>query len=318
MAGIKIKGFGRSHGDRVVTNEDMTMTVDTSDQWIRSKTGIESRYFAEKMSNEDMAFAAAEQAVREAGITADELGILLVCTFTPDNATPSVACSVAGRLGTGSDILAVDINGACTGFIYGCAMANDMLAARHNDEGTAGDGKKYGLVIGSEKISPLMDMGDRGTCVLFGDGAGAVVLEYENDGAFSYYSGCSPDCEVLFCDRFDPAITMKGQEVYRFAVNKIEECTKRILAKSGTTLDDIDHYVCHQANERIIDSAARKLGLPLDRFFKNLQHYGNTSAASVPIALCEMHEKGLLKKGMNVICTGFGAGLTYGSMMIRI
>lgn len=309
MAGIKIKGFGRSHGDCTVTNDDLAGTVDTSDKWIREKTGIRSRYFARDLTNGDMACLAAESALARANVPRERIGLLLVCTFTPDEATPSVACQVAGRLGLREDLMAMDLNGACTGFIYGCALADAMLAAGRAE---------YALIIGSEKISPLMDMHDRGTCVLFGDGAGAVVVSREEDGAFESMAGCQSDGDVLHCDRFDPAIRMKGQEVYRFAVSKIVECTERMLGLTGTTAEDIDYYICHQANERIIDSAAGKTGIAREKFFKNLYSYGNTSAASIPIALCEMYENDMLKSGMTVICTGFGAGLTYGSMMIKI
>lgn len=309
MGGIRIAGFGRSRGDKLVSNNDLALRVDTSDSWIREKTGIRSRYFAENKTNAEMAAEAAASAMEQSGVDPAAIAMLLVCTFTPDYATPSVACEVAGRLGLDERIMALDINGACSGFIYGCTMADALLKDRPG---------QYALIIGSEKISPLMDMDDRNTCVLFGDGAGAVVARYDEQGMFKSISGCVPDQEVLYCRRFDPAIEMKGQEVYRFAVGSIAGCTRDILSVSGLKAADIDHYVCHQANERIIDSAAGKTGIPADRFFKNLYSYGNTSAASIPIALCEMDEEGLLKEGDNVLCTGFGAGLTYGTMAIRI
>lgn len=309
MGGIRIAGYGRSHGDKTVTNDELALTVDTSDSWIREKTGIRSRFFAEQKTNADMAAAAAAGAIAQSGVDPALIELVLVCTFTPDKATPSVACEVAGRLGLAERIMALDINGACSGFIYGCALADSMMKARHG---------RYGLIIGSEKISPLMDMADRNTCVLFGDGAGAVVVRYEEEGMFESISGCVPDDDVLHCRRFDPAIEMKGREVYRFAVSSIAGCTRDILTLTGLRPADIDHYVCHQANERIIDSAAARTGVPADRFFKNLYSYGNTSAASIPIALCEMEEAGLLKAGEKVICTGFGAGLTYGTMLLKI
>lgn len=307
MAGIKIIGLGKSQGDRTVTNDDLARIVDTSDEWVRAKTGIRSRFFAENKTNEDMAFEAASQAIEAAGIDRQQIALCIVCTFTPDDYTPAVACNVAGRLGLPEQIQAYDINGACSGFIYGCNIANGLLAGCRD---------KYALVIGSEKISPLMDMTDRGTCVLFGDGAGAAVLAYDEAADFIFYGGCAANKEILYCSREDTAIKMAGQEVYRFAVSKVPECIKAVLDQAGCSDKDIDYFVCHQANERIIDNAARRISKDKNKFFKNLYDYGNTSAASIPIALCEMEEQGLLHRGSKMVCTGFGAGLTYGCMYL--
>lgn len=307
MAGIKIIGLGRAEGDRVVTNDDLAKIVDTSDEWVREKTGIRTRFFAEQKTNEDMACEAAAQAVKQACIDPKEIALCIVATFTPDDFTPAIACSVAGRVGLSEKVMAFDLNGACAGFIFGCNIANGLLGS--------GMGK-YALIIGSEKISPLMDMGDRGTCVLFGDGAGAAVLEYDEAAEFLFYGGCEANKEVLYCSREKTAIQMSGQEVYRFAVNKVPECIKAVFVASGYTDADIDHFVCHQANERIIDAAARRISKDKEKFYKNLYRYGNTSAASIPIALREMDEEHLLNGGDKLICTGFGAGLTYGCMLI--
>jgi 3-oxoacyl-[acyl-carrier-protein] synthase-3 len=283
--------------------------VETSDSWIREKTGISSRHFAVHRTNADMAQEAAEEALFTAGITAEEIDMLLVCTFTPDLATPSLACQVAGHLGTKPNILAMDINGACSGFVYGSTVAASML--------TAGNVHRA-LVIGSEKISSMMDMEDRGTCILFGDGAGALVLEYDEDGIFESVAGCQPDDQILGCSRTDPAIYMSGQEVYRFATSQVPEAIVSLLAKVQMDREDIDYYVCHQANLRIIDSIARRLGVDRKKFYTNIETTGNTSAASVAICLSEMMEKGLLQSGMHVVCAGFGAGLTWGAMLMRI
>ena len=309
MAGIRIRGYGYAHGDKVVTNDDLAAMVDTSDAWIREKTGIVSRHFAEHRSNADMAQEAAEGALRTAGLTAEDIDLLLICTFTPDLATPSLACQVAGRLGTKPDILAMDVNGACSGFVYGCTAAAAMLVA-----GSA----RRALVIGSEKISPMMDMNDRRTCILFADGAGALVMEYDENGLFESVTGCLPDDQILGCPRIDPAIYMSGQEVYRFATSQVPEAIETLLAKVGMDREDIDYYVCHQANLRIIDSVARRVGVDRKRFYTNIETTGNTSAASVAICLSEMMEKGLLQPGMHVVCAGFGAGLTWGAMLMRI
>lgn len=257
MAGIKIIGLGRAEGDTVVTNDDLAKIVDTSDEWVREKTGIRSRFFAENKTNEDMAAEAAAQAIEKSGIAPSDIALCIVATFTPDDFTPAVACNVAGRLGLSENVMAFDLNGACAGFIFGCNIANGLL----------GQGMgKYALVVGSEKISPLMDMSDRGTCVLFGDGAGAAVLEYDETAEFFFYGGCEANKDVLYCSREETAIKMSGQEVYRFAVSKVPECIKAALAASGYTDADIDYFVCHQANERIIDAAARRISKDQESF----------------------------------------------------
>lgn len=310
MAGIKIKGLGKSRGQRAVSNDELAQIVDTSDEWIREKSGIRSRYFADKKTNEDMAAEAAAEALANAGVDVEDVDICIVCTFTPDDFTPAIACNVAGRVGLKENIFAFDLNGACAGFIYGCNIANGLLAGMGKDK------KHYALVVGSEKISPLMDMSDRSTCVLFGDGAGAAVLEYDENADFAFTGGCSSNKDILYCSRENTAIKMAGQEVYRFAVSKVPAAIKKIMADTGCTDKDVDYFVCHQANERIIDNAARRITKDTDKFYKNLYSYGNTSAASIPLALSDMEEEGLLKEGCRLICTGFGAGLTYGSMLI--
>ncbi len=311
MAGIRIKGLGKATGENKVTNDDLAQIVETSDEWVREKTGIISRYFAKEKTNEDMAYEAGEIAIRNAGVDKENIAICIICTFTPDDYAPAVACNVAGRLGLKEEILAFDLNGACAGFIFGCNIANGLLATGY-EEGK----KKYALIIGSEKISPLMDMEDRATCVLFGDGAGAAVLEYDPQGEFAFIGGCSADKDILYCSRKDAAIKMQGQEVYRFAVSKVPEAIKKVMEKAGKTEEDIDSFVCHQANERIIDNAARRISKRGEKFYKNLYYYGNTSAASIPIALRDMELEGKLSEGSRLVCTGFGAGLTYGAMYI--
>ena len=308
MAGIRIIGTGSFPGDKIVTNSDMERIVDTSDQWIVSKTGIRSRYFADKLTNADMAYEAAVKALDDAKITAEDISVCIVCTFTPDDHTPGVSCQVAGKLGIQENALSFDLNGACSGFIYGCVTAEGILSSR---------GGGYALVIGSEKISPLINMQDRSTCVLFGDGAGAAVVEYDKDAKFVYHTGCVPDRDVLGCDGKSHHITMEGQEVYRFAVSKASFSIAQLMKTGDISDDDIDYYVCHQANERIIDNIARRVSKKTDKFFKNLYGYGNTSAASIPIALAEMNEKSLLGERSRLLCSGFGAGLTYASLYVE-
>lgn len=304
MKGIKILGTGLCRGDSRISNFDLAERMDTSDEWIRTKTGIVSRYYAETMTNGDMASKAARAAMISS--CADEVDLVIVCTFTPDYATPSVACSVAGSLGLSDGVCCLDLNGACSGFVYGMNAAAAMLAS--------GEFKRA-LVIGSERISPLLDPRERGTSVLFGDGAGAVVLESDPGGTFYMAAGTMPDEHVLYCDRFDPAIMMKGQEVYRFAVSRVPENIENLLDKASLRVSDIDMFVLHQANIRIIESIARQLGIPEGKCFVNIDRQGNTSAASIPIAIAEMDAAGMLRHGMRIVASGFGAGLTYGSML---
>lgn len=307
MDGIKIIGAGGAKGDKIVTNADMEKIVDTSDQWITEKSGIRSRYFAENLSNADMACEAAAAAMEDAGVTAEEISACIVCTFTPDDHTPGVACQVAGRLGLPETAMSFDLNGACSGFIYGCVTAGGLLASLGG----------YALIIGSEKISPLMNMEDRKTCVLFGDGAGAIVAKLDPSSKFVYHGGCVPDNRVLRCDGKTHFIKMEGQEVYRFAVSKASYSISQLMKREELTDGDIDYYVCHQANERIIDNVARRVSENGEKFFKNVQSYGNTSAASIPIAIAEMRKAGMLEGRKKLLCAGFGAGLTYGSMYIE-
>ena len=282
--------------------------MDTSDEWIREKSGIESRWFADGQSNADIACEASLKAIEESGLSARDIDAVIVCTFTADKATPGVATEICGMLGLREDVLATDVNGACSGFIYGAIVANALLHT--------GSYQNI-LLVGSETISSFMSMKDRGTDVLFGDGAGAAVCTLREDALFAHLEGVISDSEVLYCERFEQRISMQGQEVYRFAVNKIPEVTQELLDQNGVNKDDVDFFIFHQANKRIIRSIASKLGVPIEKCFMDLEEYGNTSAASVAIAMADMRDKGLLKPGMLAVSVGFGAGLTYGGMLFR-
>ena len=330
MAGMKILGWGSAHGDREVTNRDMMEYVETSDEWIRSKTGIGQRFFAEQVRNADMATAAAREALSkvaertplkvtdsrqraenlcdERACATDSIDVLIVATFTPDRATPSMAAEVAGNLGISGRVLTLDLNSACSGFVYGLVVANALLQT----------GYRRVLLIASEKIHPLMDMTDRRTCVLFGDAAGAVILERDADGEFFHLEGVEPNLEILQCDRFNPAIRMAGQEVYRFAVSAIPTCSEKLLEQAECTVDDVDMFIFHQANRRIIDSAARKLQIPEVKCFLNVEKYGNTSAASIAVALSECLDQKKIEEGSRIVMVGFGAGLSYGGVLMTI
>ncbi len=307
MKGLKIVSTGSSHPENAVSNYKLSETVDTSDEWIATRTGIRQRYFSEGETNADLASDAAKQALERAGISADEIGVCIVATFTPDNATPSVACMVQQKLGLSKDTLCFDLNAACSGFIYALNVARGLLMQ---------GGKKYALVIGSEVISRVLDFADRSTCVLFGDGAGAAVVTLSEDSVYEFTGGADGNQEILNCPT-SGGLQMDGREVFKFAVGIIPECIDTLLDKSGLTLDDIDYVVCHQANERIISHVVKKLKAPSEKFFMNLQKYGNTSAASIPLALDEMSCEGLFKEGMKIICVGFGAGLTWGGILLE-
>jgi len=302
--GLRIVGTGHYAPHNVVTNDDLSKIVDTNDEWIASRTGIRRRHHVTSEKNQDMAVEAAKMAIINAGIDKSEIGVCICATVRADNLTPSMACMVQKILELPNDIPCFDLNAACSGFMYGLQVARGMLLQGE---------KKYGLVIGSETLSKILDMTDRSTCILFGDGAGAAVIELSDN---TYYSvlGSKGDDVVLQCpnEQGDRYVTMLGSDVFKFAVSTVPKTIFELLDKAGVSADDIDLFVCHQANMRIIESVAKKCKQNLDKFFVNLDEYGNTSSASIPIALSELNQKGMLKHGMKIICVGFGGGLTWG------
>ncbi len=306
MAGLKILGCGLDKGEKVVTNADFEKILETSDEWIASRTGIrERRFVSESQTNVSLATAAAKQAIEKSGIDVADIAVCIVATFTPDVATPSVSCVVGKQLGLNEDTTCFDLNSACTGFVYASNVAYSMLAANPD---------KYALVIGSEKISKKLDMTDRGTAILFGDGAGATVLKREEDLPYAFTAGFVADVdESLYCRDADDKIVMDGKAVFRFATSKMSKAISDIFSKYNLTSDDIDVIIPHQANRRIIDHVAKKLGLDTQKIFVNLDKIGNTSAASIPLALCEAG----VERGKRVLCVGFGAGLTYGAILLN-
>lgn len=298
----------------IISNDDLSNLVDTTDEWITTRTGIKNRRFAKIESNVDMATKAAQKALIESGIDPSDLCCCLVATFTPDNMTPSVACDVHRRLALPKRVMAFDINAACSGFVYGLKIANSLLAQAPD---------KFLLLICSEKITNYLDMNDRTTCVLFGDGAAAVLLRnrqtatmYSTFGTIGHETAISCKSRPDKLDASIPYLHMDGKAVFRFAVAAIQRAIQDLLAESHYTIDQIDHIICHQANMRIISHVYKKMNIPPEKFYMNVQEYGNTSAASIPIALNEMKEKNLLTKGEKVLCVGFGAGLTWGGVLI--
>ncbi len=306
MAGLKILGCGLEKGERVVTNFDFEKILETTDEWISSRTGIkERRFLSEKQSNVSIATNSARQAIEKSGINVEDIAVCIVATFTPEIATPAVSCMVAKDLGMAEDTVCFDLNSACTGFVYASNVAYSMLAAYPN---------KYALVIGSEKISDKTDMTDRGTAILFGDGAGAAVFKREENLQYAFTAGFVPDVDdSLHCRKEDDKIYMDGKNVFRFATAKMTKAINDIFEKNNITADDIDLIIPHQANVRIIDHVAKKLKISAEKMFVNIEKIGNTSAASIPIALCEAG----IESGKRVLCVGFGAGLVYGAILLN-
>lgn len=311
MQGLKIVSTGRGLPARVVTNEDMSRIVDTSDEWIASRTGIRERRFCGAETNAGLAAQAARTALDRAGIGPADVCAVVVATVTPSSLAPSMGCLVQKALGLPEHAACFDLNVGCTGFVYGLQVVRGLLMQSP---------RPYALLIGSEALSRVTDFDDRSTCVLFGDGAGAVVLAL--DEARPYYSalGARGDEEALFIEGpggCRPYIRMDGQAVFRFAVEAVPRCVRQVLDQAGLTAADVDWFVPHQANRRIIQSAAKRLGVPEEKFYQNMERYGNTSAASIPIALDEMAEQGLLRPGQRLVLVGFGAGLTWGAALIE-
>ena len=291
MKGLRFLSTARCLPEKVVTNDDLSRIVDTSDEWVRTRTGIGERRFSQGERAVDLCAGAGRLALERAKVSPEEVGAVVVATCTPDYASPSNACLVQAALGLPEHIPCFDVSAGCTGFLYGLETVRGLLAL--------GEHKNRVLLIGCDQLSRVIDMTDRSTCVLFGDGAGAAVLALE-DRLWYADLGSRGNDQVLWLNGPGPETThihMDGPGVYRFAVETLPACVHTLLDKSGLTLDDIDWIVPHQANRRIIETAAERLHAPLEKFYQNMERYGNTSAASVPIALDEMAEQGLLKQG---------------------
>ena len=305
MNGIKILGMGRSVPAQVVTNDDMARIVDTSDEWITSRTGIRSRHHCRGETHTQLCREAAQRALERAGVRPEEIGACIVATST--------ACLLQRDLGLPQDIPCFDLSAACTGFLFALHTMECLLNA---------SSRPYGLVIGAEVLSRFSDFTDRSTCVLFGDGAGAAVVECRAGWpSISAQLGCTGNDQILRIPgaRLEepPLIAMDGRGVFRFAVETVPRCVKQVLQQRGYTVDEIDCFVFHQANARITDLAAHKLGIPPEKYYKNIDHYGNTSAASIPLVLSELQDLGRIGPGSRVLAVGFGGGLTWGGALLE-
>lgn len=309
MSGLRLLGTGRVLPSRPITNDDMSAIVETSDEWIASRTGIRQRYFcAEGETAETLAIAAARQALARSGVDAQDVGCVVCATSSGTYAMPSMACQVHHALGLAQNIPVMDVGAACAGFLYAVETARCLML------GGAG---RYALVVGSEQMSRMLDMTDRATCVLFGDGAGAALFALDEAAEYASVFGTTGDMAIRCGGVSRTHMTMDGQAVFRFAVATIPRCVNGLLEKTGLTMEQLDWVVCHQANERILDASARRLGCGPEKLFKNLDRYANTSAASIPIALDEMREQGLLPAGRRMALVGFGGGLTWAGLLMR-
>lgn len=330
----KIYGTGSYVPHKVVTNDDLSKIMDTNDEWIRERTGIGKRHIIEEETTASMSVGAAQAALENAGVEAEELDLIIVSTLSPNVVVPCVACEVQKEIGA-KNAACFDLNAACTGFLVAYNTAQAYI-----NVGLA----KKALIIGAESLSNIMDWADRGTSILFGDGAGAAVLVAEegtvppmimhSDGAKGDALLCksranehetllrklSGDGDAIKSTAEiaeDTYVRMNGQEVFRFAVRRVPQCIEEILEISGLKLEEIDLFVLHQANQRIVESVAKRLHTDIERFPMNLMEYGNTSSASIPILLDELNRSGKLKKGMKLILAGFGAGLSWGAAYVE-
>jgi len=312
--GIKIVSTGSFLPDRVLTNFDLEKMVETSDEWITARTGIRERRISEGETTSDLATEAAVRALE--GRDPQEIDLIVVATATPDAFFPSTACKVQAKI-ENKRAIAFDISAACTGFIYALYVADSIMRTKEIDKA---------LVIGAERFSKIINWKDRTTCILFGDGAGAVLLRKEEDegilgfdlGADGSYGDLLYVPSVGSNEEYPFYVRMKGNEVFKVAVRTMVESARRVLDKSGVLAEEIKLLIPHQANVRIINAVAERLGISEEKIFINLDRYGNTSAASIPIALDEAIKEGRLKKGDLVLLVAFGGGFTWGSCIIRV
>lgn len=326
MRQVKVSGLGSFVPPRVLTNEDLEKMVETNSDWIMQRTGIRERHIAEKgVATSDIAYPAALAAIAEAGITPDQLGFIVVGTTTPDTVFPSTACLLQAKLGA-TKAWGYDLGAACSGFVYSVSTAYAMVATGACD---------HALAVGADVMSSIIDYTDRTTCILFGDGAGAVVLSAAEPGEPSIIDFCNeidghggPSLQMPAGGSKLPAshetvdarqhfVKQDGTAVFKFAVRKTEEISRRVLERNGLKGKDLDLFVSHQANRRIIDAAAERLEMRPEQVMINLEKYGNTTAGTIPLALADARAEGRLKKGDLVLLTSVGAGFTVGSVLLR-
>ena len=317
---VKILGTGSFLPEKSVSNDDLSKVMDTSDEWISSRTGIRSRHISIEDTTSTMAVKAAKKALENAGVSAEELDHIFVATLSGDHATPSTSCQVQKGIGA-VNAVCMDINAACSGFVYGLNTA--IAYAR------AGMGKKM-MIIGVETLSKILDWSDRSTCVLFGDGAGCAIVEADDSREIYIDAGSDgAKGDVLTCEERHlnnllvkddspmQQVTMDGQEVFKFAVRMVPKSITKVLDQAGVDKEEVKYFVLHQANRRILELIAKRLKVDMDKIPMNLDHYGNTSSASIPILLDELNKNNLLEAGDKLILSGFGGGLTWGAVLLE-
>lgn len=312
---VIIRSAAKALPVNLVTNDDLAKKIDTSDEWIRSHTGIGARYLSEESeTSARLGTEASQKALEKAGVSAKDINLIICATATPDyHGFPANACLIQDGIGA-DNAACFDLSAACSGFLYALDNAAGLME-RHD--------WKYALIIGSEMLSSIVDWEDRATCVLFGDGAGALLLENKagvsnkERGLSSFILGAQGSGNQYLYNKFGGKMQMDGRAVYNFAVGIMTQLIKDLMEKENLHESDVDYFVCHQANERILSAAAKRLGFSMDKFIISLDQYGNTSSASIPITLVDMEEKGLLKEGMCIVSAAFGAGLTYSGAVFR-
>ena len=315
----RIIGTGSALPALLVSNRELEKIVDTTDEWIRSRTGIESRHIAVEETTTSMAIEAAKKALQDAKASPEELDLIIVGTISPDHYFPSTACEIQSALGA-VNATAFDISAACAGFLFGLGIVDAYMKA---------DTVRTALVVGAETLSKVMDWNDRSTCVLFGDGAGAAVVRSDESGIMSMVQGSDgARGNALTCEdrrvnnpykKNDTSLDytkMNGQEVYKFAVKTVPKSIEEALLKANVKADDVKYFLLHQANLRIIEAVAKRLGQSIEKFPTNLQECGNISAGSVPVLLDHVNREGMLQKGDTIVLAGFGAGLTWGATVL--
>lgn len=318
---MRIKGTGSALPEKILTNDDISLLVDTNDEWIRERTGIEQRHVSTGDTVASLAADACKKALKKAGKKAEDVELIILATCSPEDALPCAACQVQEKIGA-VNAVAFDLNAACSGFLFALNTAYAYLS---------GGQYKNALIIGAEVLSKIVDWTDRNTCILFGDGAGAVYVEAEaGEGNYRFVQHANgAKGSVLTCgyrDLVNPLcrfyeskkyVDMDGREIFKFAVGQIPTCIEEVISKSEMTLDDVDLFLLHQANLRIITSIAKRLGQDMEKFPTNVQKVGNMSSAAIPVLLDECNKRGIIKKGMKLVMSGFGAGLTYGATVIE-
>ena len=316
----RIIGTGSAVPEQIVTNEDLSKIVETSDEWISSRSGIKERRVAKEENTTSLAILAGKRALENAGVTAEEIEVIIVATCTPDYFFPNTACQVQEAIGA-KHAVAFDLSAACSGFLFALSTAQAYIK---------GGIYQKALIVGAETMSIIIDWSDRSTCVLFGDGAGAAVVSAEETGVLELVQKSNGAGKgVLSCKARETRnllnhesetkeyLYMEGQPVFKFAVKTVPECVEEVLKKAEVKKEEIRYYILHQANSRIIQSVAKRLKEPEEKFPMNLSLYGNTSAASIPILLDEMNRNGMLNRGDKLVLSGFGAGLTWGAVLLE-